>query len=372
MSGELFLKKVLIAVGISLSFVANAETVRIASGVPPKHPATNPLYTEFQKQLPAVSNGKLDATLLGPEIVKLPGMRDGIKSGLVDIGLFLPAYFPADLPEINLVADLAFLGRNPQAMGAAMTEYVVTCSECQAELKKLGVVYGSSHSTNTYDIISKTPIRTLADMKGKRLRTGGPQFSRWATALGAAPQRIPVGETFQALSQGVIDGTVASTADIVSFRLAETIGYITVIDLGTYHSTISHAIRRDKWTSLSANERRALVETSSNTSALSVQQWKNLAALGIKQAGEAKVQVIKADESLKKATKDFVKEDLKAHAKVNTEKGIKNATEKIARFEKLIAKWEGIATKNANDPAAMGASVVKEVWSKVDFNKYGM
>ncbi|MGB1061552.1 MAG: hypothetical protein ACPGZU_15545, partial [Ketobacter sp.] len=73
----------------TLSAGALADTVRIASGVPPKHPAHNPLYTEFQKLLPEVSGGKLNAMILGPEIVKLPGMRDGIKSGLVDAGLFL-------------------------------------------------------------------------------------------------------------------------------------------------------------------------------------------------------------------------------------------------------------------------------------------
>ena len=72
-----------------------------------------------------------------------------------------------------------------------MTEYVVTSPECQAELKKLGVVYASSHSTDTYHILSKTPIKSLDDMKGKRLRTGSPQYSRWVEALGGTPVTTP-------------------------------------------------------------------------------------------------------------------------------------------------------------------------------------
>ena len=37
----------------------------------------------------------------------------------------------ADLPSPVLTADLAFLATNPHAMGAAMTEYVVTCADCK-------------------------------------------------------------------------------------------------------------------------------------------------------------------------------------------------------------------------------------------------
>lgn len=367
-------KSLALLAGLSFTcFAAQADTLRIASGVPPKHPAHNPLYTEFQPLLPEISDGRLDAVLLGPEVVRLPGMRDGIKSGLVDIGLFLPAYFPADLPEVNLVGDMAFLGSNNQAMSGAMTEYVVTCGECQAELKKLGVVYASSHSTNTYTILSKEPITSAADMQGKRVRTGGPQFSRWVEALGGTPVSTPVGETFEALSQGIIDGTVASTADIVSFRLNEVIGNITDINLGTYHSTISHAIRNEKWASMSPEDRKALVLTSSRTSALSAQRWEEIAQMGRDIAAKDELATVAADQSLLDATAAFVESDVAAAGSSAQERsGIANAEEKLERFKALVAKWEKIADENGNDPEKMGQAMETEIWSKVDFATYGL
>lgn len=370
---RLFSSLVIVAGLMAYSAMAQADTLRIAAGVPPAHPAYDPLYTDFQIILPQVSDNRLDAEILGLEIVNLPGMRDGIKSGLVDVGLFLPAYFPADLPEVNLVGDMAFLGNNAQAMAAAMTEYVATCTECQAEMKRLGIVFASSHSTNTYGILSKTPIVSAEDMMGKRLRTGGPQFSRWVEDLGGAPQQIPVGETFESLSQGIIDGTVASAADIVSFRLDEVIGYVTQVNLGTYHSTISHAIRADKWASMSPADRKAVVLASARTSAITTQRWQDITELGLKRAKDAGIEVVVGDSSLVTATAAFVEADLEAAAKTALERNnIQNASAKIARFQTLIEKWEKIAEQKGDDPVKMGEAMEKEIWDPVDFSQYGL
>ena len=369
-----FTKGLLAAAGIALfAGAASAANLRIASGVPPKHPAHDPLYTAFAELLPKTSNNALSATILGTEVVSLPGMRDGIKSGLVDVGLFLPAYFPADLLEINLVGDMAFLGSDNQVMSAAMTEYVATCEPCQAELKKLGVVFGSSNSTNSYVLLSKDPIVSLADMKGKRVRTGGPQFSRWVEAMGGTPVSTPVGETFEALAQGIIDATVASASDIVSFRLNEVIGSITDINLGTYHSTISHTVRYDTWKSLSAESRKALVTASSEASGLAGQRWLDISNMGLQIAKENNIEVVQPDADLVAATEAFLTEDIaNAVSVAESRNGIENAAEKLDRFRSLIAKWEKIAADNGNDPAKMASAVESEVWQKIDFNEYGL
>ena len=367
-------KSLFVAAGlVFVSGASVADTLRIASGVPPKHPAHDPLYTVFAEKLPIASNNALNATILGTEVVALPGMRDGITSGLVDVGLFLPAYFPADLPEINLVGDMAFLGSDNQVMSAAMTEYVVTCAPCQSELKKLGVVFGSSNSTNNYVLLSKEPIVSLADMKGKRVRTGGPQFSRWVEAMGGTPVSTPIGETFEALSQGIIDATVASASDIVSFRLNEVIGSITDINLGTYHSTISHTIRYDTWKKLDREARKALVTVSSEASGLAGQRWLDIANKGLQIAEENQIGVVKPADDLLAATEAFVAEDIVNAASVaQSRNGIENPTEKLDRFKALITKWQAIAQANAHDPAKMARAVEQEVWEQVDFNEYGL
>lgn len=368
-------KGILLAMAVTacISQAASATQLRAASGVPPVHPAHSPLYTAFKEQLPAQSEGRLSVSLLGTEIVSLGDMRTGIKSGLVNVGLFLPAYFPADLPDINLVGDMALLGNNPYAMGAAMTEYVVTCSDCQAELKNLGIAYTTSHSTNVYQILSTKPIRELSDLQGMRLRVGGPQHSRWAESVGATPANTPVGETFEALSQGVIDGTIASISDIISFRLEDAIKYISPVGLGTYHSPISHAVGLKTWQSLSSEDRKAIATMSTIASFKTTDSWMEMSAKAASIAEEKGIQTVEPSQALVDTVTTFVEKDLIFAAEQAGERyKVKNADAKLERFRQLVDKWSKIVEDADNDSTKIAEAVQREVWDKVDFNTYGI
>jgi TRAP-type transport system periplasmic protein len=60
------------------------------------------------------------------------------------------------------------------------------------------------------DVISKSPIRHLADFKGKKIRTFASQFQSEAwNRLGATPVAMTLGDVLPALQQGAIDGAVA-------------------------------------------------------------------------------------------------------------------------------------------------------------------
>lgn len=353
---------------------ASAQTLRLAPGTPPAHPGHTPLFTAFAEEIEARTDGELDGTILGTEVANLGNMRTAIRSGLADAGMFLPAYFPSDLSEINLVGNLSFLGSNAQAMAAAMTEYIVTCADCQAELKQLGVVYGSSHSSDIYVLLTTKPVRTLDDLQGLRLRVGGPHFARWAEEMGADGANVSVGETFEAISQGVLDGTIASTADLISFRLDDVVTHITLLPMGTYHSTISHAINSRTWAGLGEDERRAMAEVSSYASALATQRWGyEMPSAAESAARDAGIEFIEPSAELREASDAYQREDLQKAIELAEERdGIEDAAAKVERFEALVDKWTAFAESVDNDPAEIAEEVNRQVWDKVDFSSYGM
>ncbi|WP_111415001.1 TRAP transporter substrate-binding protein DctP [Billgrantia lactosivorans] len=365
---------VVAAVGsLALAGHAHAREMRMAPGVPPAHPAYDPMFTEFAERLAEKTGDDLTGNLLGTEVASIGNMRNAIRSGLVEVGLFLPAYFPADLPEINLVGDLAFLGTNPHAMGAAVTEYIVTCDECQEELKELGIVYTSSHASDLYRILSTEPVRNLDDLQGLRMRVGGPQYSRWAESVGVSPSSIPVGETYESLSQGVIEGTIASIADIISFRLDDVLNYVTDVELGTFHSTISHAVGQQAWGSLSAEQREALIHASVEASAAITQRWGyEMAEEAREVAQESGIEMLEPEPELLEATEAFLEEDL-VHAAEQAESrhGVEEAAAKIERFQSLVEKWTAIVEEAEEDPDAVAEAMKREIWSEVDFSTYG-
>jgi TRAP-type C4-dicarboxylate transport system substrate-binding protein len=77
-------------------------------------------------------------------------------------------------------------------------------------------------------IISKTPIRHLADFQGKKLRIFASQFQTVALGrLGATPVAMTLGDVLPALQQGAIDGAVAGIGPFVHLHFGDAAKYVT-------------------------------------------------------------------------------------------------------------------------------------------------
>jgi TRAP-type C4-dicarboxylate transport system substrate-binding protein len=77
-------------------------------------------------------------------------------------------------------------------------------------------------------VISKTPIRHLADFKGKKLRIFASQFQSVAfDRLGVTPVAMTLGDVLPALQQGAIDGAIAGIGPFVHLHFGDAAKYIT-------------------------------------------------------------------------------------------------------------------------------------------------
>ncbi len=77
-------------------------------------------------------------------------------------------------------------------------------------------------------IISKAPIRHLADFKGKKIRIFASQFQTVAlNRLGATPVAMTLGDVLPALQQGAIDGAVAGIGPFVHLHFGDAAKYVT-------------------------------------------------------------------------------------------------------------------------------------------------
>jgi tripartite ATP-independent transporter DctP family solute receptor len=76
-------------------------------------------------------------------------------------------------------------------------------------------------------ILTRTPIRTLADIAGKKIRVpNNVNFVRSFTALGAAPTPMALAEVFTSIQQGTIDGLENPYSDIFANKFHEVGKYI--------------------------------------------------------------------------------------------------------------------------------------------------
>jgi TRAP-type C4-dicarboxylate transport system substrate-binding protein len=77
-------------------------------------------------------------------------------------------------------------------------------------------------------IISKTPIRHIADFKGKKVRIFASQFQSTAfERLGTTPVAMTLGDVLPALQQGAIDGSIAGIGPFVHLHFVDAAKFVT-------------------------------------------------------------------------------------------------------------------------------------------------
>jgi TRAP-type C4-dicarboxylate transport system substrate-binding protein len=77
-------------------------------------------------------------------------------------------------------------------------------------------------------IVSRTPIRHLADFKGKKIRIFGSQFQSVAMQrLGAIPKPMTLGDVLPALQDNAIDGAVTALAILTPMHFQNVAKYVT-------------------------------------------------------------------------------------------------------------------------------------------------
>ncbi len=177
---------------------------RLASSFPKALDTIYGAAEVFSKQVGLMSGGKFQITVATPgEIVPAFGVVDAVQAGTVEMAHTAPYYFFGKDPTFALGCAIPF-GLNSRQMTAWMFE--------GNGLKLMREFYAK------YNIVNfpggntgaqmggwwRKEIKSLADLKGQKFRTGG--FGGVVMArIGAVPQNIPGGEIYQALEKGTID-----------------------------------------------------------------------------------------------------------------------------------------------------------------------
>lgn len=105
-------------------------------------------------------------------------------------------------------------------------------------------------------------IKVPADVKGTKLRAAGKKFEFMMGAAGASITSMPSSETYHALSTGVLDTMLTSSASFVSYRLYEVLKYINAPrDFSIWYMAENLIISQKTWERLTPAEQTAFLET---------------------------------------------------------------------------------------------------------------
>ncbi len=104
-------------------------------------------------------------------------------------------------------------------------------------------------------------IKVPGDVKGTKLRAAGKKFEFMMREAGASITSMPSSETYHALSTGVLDTMMTSSASFVSYRLYEVLKYINAPrDYSIWYMAENLIISKKTWDRLTPEQQKVFQE----------------------------------------------------------------------------------------------------------------
>ena len=153
----------------------------------------------------------------------------------------------------------------------------------------VGLAFYDSGARSIYN--SVRPVRSIADIKGLRLRVQQSELmSDTIRALGAEPIKLPYGQVLTALSTVLIDGAENNWPSFVTSGHYRYAGYYTL----TEHSMSPEVLvmSQKAWESLSAEDRTIFREAAIRSSRFMHDKWKDLEQQSRRQAEAEGVTIV--------------------------------------------------------------------------------
>ena len=186
-----------------------------------------------------------------------PQLYDQAKDGVVDIVWTLPGYTAGRFPRIEAF-ELPFMMSNAEATSKAFWEYVQTTAV--DEFKDTQVIALQVHGPGVIHTVDK-PVRSVADMRGLKLRGPTRQVTKLLGVLGATPVGMPLPGIPDALSKGVINGCVIPWEVVPSVKVNELTKFHAEFDSSggsLYTTSFVMAMNKAKYASLAPGLKKVI------------------------------------------------------------------------------------------------------------------
>jgi TRAP-type mannitol/chloroaromatic compound transport system substrate-binding protein len=161
----------------------------------------------FAKTVKALSGGKFEVSVhAAGELMPAFGVVDALQQGTVEMAQTAPYYFTGKDAAFAFGCAVPF-GLTARQMDAWMEHgngrKLMDSFYAQYNIKSRSAGNTGTQMGGWY----RKEIKTVADLKGLKMRMGGGLFGEAMSKLGVVAQNIPAGEVYQSLEKGVLDAT---------------------------------------------------------------------------------------------------------------------------------------------------------------------
>jgi TRAP-type C4-dicarboxylate transport system substrate-binding protein len=359
-----------------LSHAANAQTELVfGNWTPPREYQNVHVMPYVFQQIEKETNGAVKWKLIaGGQLADGKTTFTAIKDNLMQGGLAIATYVPNLVPSLGAIYTTVILGHNDvvAATGAALETFYLNCPSCLEEFRALNSVPLSGWTSSAYLLACREPYKSLADLKGKRVRATGGNADLMKTA-GMVPVGATLVEAVSLLQRGGIDCQHGVADWMRTFGYADFAKHVIDYPLGLSGPAIGWMMNRDAWNKFTPEQKKIHMKYAAWMSAkvaigyFLVATEESLQTI-VKEKGVSLIKVNNAEfDAIGTAYKKQQRDTNIATAKGF---GVKEPEKIIDAYERGIdKKWRALSKEIGRDIDKFTDVLNREVFSKIDINK---
>jgi TRAP-type C4-dicarboxylate transport system substrate-binding protein len=221
------------------------------------HPLNAKILVPWAEEVEKKTEGRVKIYVYpANELVAADKNYESVVSGVIDIGLTLPAYSPGIFP-LTSILEFPFMFTSPYQANMTAAELINTNPAIRdGEYKNVVVLWWGT--TDLGHFLMKKPIKGLADLNGMKLRSPSTVGNDVLEALGAIPVTLPVSDTYDAIERSIVDGTLLPISTLNSFSLADVV--TEVFEMNMYATPLHMVINKNSWAKISPDDQQIILD----------------------------------------------------------------------------------------------------------------
>ena len=236
--------------------VVLADELKLAHFASTKYHLHNEMFLPLAEKLASATDGSTTIRVYpGGELGKGPAKQyDRVIDGVADIVYALPGYTAAQFKKTLLLELPGIVDKDTNKTEIAWKNI----DHLQKEFRRTKLL-GLWTSGEASLLMAEKPVRSLADLKGLKIRVPSKNTGRVVEAWGATAVSMPITQVYTSMETGVVDGTLVDTSVLKSFKLGEVTQYV-VRGMNATNSMFMLVMNRDSWNDLDKATQEKMTE----------------------------------------------------------------------------------------------------------------
>ena len=240
---------------------AQAQTaLTLSNWVPPTHWLPKEVLLRWADDVKQATAGKVAVNMLPKAVGAPPQHWELARKGVADVTWGNFTYEPERFKHVWFV-ELPMMGGNAEAGSVALWrtyEKFLAGNDAFKGVVVLGVaMFGGGQFHHPGKLIDSPE-----DLRGQKVRMGGPIQKRLLEDLGAVPVSAPATKAYEMLEGGAIDASLHPIESVVNFRLDGKLVQHSIVPEGLYDAAFFLVMNEAKFKALPAAEQQAILKVS--------------------------------------------------------------------------------------------------------------